>query len=206
MYRNVCKRLFDLALVVPGLVILAPVMGLIAVAVASKVGWPVFFFQRRPGLGGRPFVLLKFRTMTEEADGEGKLLPDEERLTRLGRFLRRTSLDELPELINVLKGEMSLVGPRPLLMRYLPYYSPRERRRMEVLPGITGWAQIQGRNEVPWDERLELDVWYVEHLSFLLDLRILATTVIRVIRREGVHLAPATKMMDLDVERAKEMR
>ncbi len=206
MYRRFGKRLFDLALVVPGLVVLAPFMMVVGLLIKVISGPPVLFRHRRPGLYGASFVLLKFRSMTEERDEKGLLLPDEERLKTFGRFLRRTSLDELPALLNVLKGEMSLVGPRPLLIRYLPYFSETERCRMDVLPGITGWAQIHGRNKLPWEERLERDVWYAEHMSFLLDVRILLSTVIKVFRQEGVHLAPATRMMDLDVERRKEGR
>jgi sugar transferase EpsL len=146
----------------------------------------VFVRQLRPGLHGRPFTLLKFRTMTEARDPAGNLLPDEQRLTRLGRFLRRTSLDELPELINVLKGEMSLVGPRPLLMQYLDRYTPEQARRHEVKPGITGWAQINGRNALTWEEKFKLDVWYVDHRSFRLDLRIILLTVWKVLRQEGI--------------------
>lgn len=204
MYRRWGKRCFDVVLAGLGLIVLAPLLLLLVLVVRLELGSPILFRQKRAGRGGSPFQIIKLRTMTTARDVAGDLLPDEDRLTRLGRFLRATSLDELPELWNVLRGQMSLVGPRPLLMRYVAYYSVRERRRLEALPGITGWAQIHGRNELPWDERLERDVWYVEHLSFILDIKILVATVIRVLRREGVYLAPATRMMDLDVERNKE--
>lgn len=174
------KRLFDLALAIPGLVLLAPVMLGVALAVRVKLGAGVFFRQERPGLRGKPFTILKFRTMLS---GPGT---DAERLTPFGRLLRSTSLDELPELFNVLAGRMSLVGPRPLLMRYLPLYTPEQARRHEVLPGITGWAQINGRNALTWEERFALDVWYVDNRSLWLDAVILWRTVRAVIRREGV--------------------
>ncbi len=179
------KRLLDVMLAGLALVVLAPVLAGLALAVWLSMGRPVFFRQERPGFLGRPFRILKFRTMTDARDAAGWLLPDGQRLTRVGRFLRRTSLDELPELWNVLRGEMSLVGPRPLLMRYLPYFRPRERRRFEVRPGITGLAQISGRNCLGWDQRLELDAQYVERLSLRQDLWILARTVLAVVKGEG---------------------
>ncbi len=184
--RGWVKRLFDIAVAGLLLVILLPVLLVVALLVRLRLGSPVLFSQRRPGLHGRLFVLRKFRTMTDARDAQGNLLPDGERLTRLGRFLRASSLDELPELFNVLKGDMSLVGPRPLLVEYLPYYTERERRRHCVRPGITGWAQVNGRNMVPWDRRLEMDVWYVENRTMLLDMHILLLTVARVFRRDGV--------------------
>ena len=150
------------------------------------MGSPVLFKQQRPGLHGKPFMMSKFRTMTDARDGDGNLLPDADRLTRLGRFLRSTSLDELPELFNVLKGDMSLVGPRPLLMRYLDRYTPEQARRHEVRPGITGWAQINGRNALSWEDKFTLDVWYVDHCSLLLDMRIILQTIWKVLRREGI--------------------
>lgn len=180
------KRLTDLFLVAgcaPALLVLG---GVVSLLVAMSLGRPVFFRQTRPGLHGKPFQMLKFRTMTNERDEHGNLLPDAQRLTRFGRFLRATSLDELPELWNVLKGDMSLVGPRPLLMEYLPLYSERQARRHEVRPGITGWAQVNGRNALSWEEKFELDVWYVENRSFWLDIRILVLTLWKVIRREGI--------------------
>jgi lipopolysaccharide/colanic/teichoic acid biosynthesis glycosyltransferase len=183
------KRLVDLTISAAGLVVLAPVLGLVALAVRWNLGSPVLFRQVRPGLGGRPFMMIKFRTMRGAVDAKGQTLPDAERLTRFGRFLRSTSLDELPELWNVLKGEMSLVGPRPLLMDYLPLYSPEQARRHEVRPGVTGWAQVNGRNALSWEEKFALDVWYVDHRSFLLDLKILFLTVRKVFVREGISQA-----------------
>lgn len=180
------KRLFDLLLSLGGLLVLALPLLLLWVLVRRKLGSPALFRQVRPGLHGRPFMMVKFRTMTDERGADGELLPDARRLTAFGRFLRASSLDELPELWNVLRGEMSLVGPRPLLMEYLPLYSPEQARRHEVRPGITGWAQVNGRNAVSWDERFRLDVWYVDHRSLWLDLRILWLTVRKVIVREGI--------------------
>lgn len=185
-YRSGGKRLLDLVLTVPALVLAAPLMGGLAALVRLRLGTPVLFRQQRPGRGGAPFTILKFRTMTDRRDAEGRLLPDAERLTRLGRFLRSTSLDELPELWNVVRGEMSLVGPRPLLMEYLDRYSPEQARRHEVRPGITGWAQVNGRNATSWAERLAMDVWYVDHVSLALDLKILLRTLRSVLRREGI--------------------
>ncbi len=180
------KRIFDLAAALTLLVLLSPLLLLLALLVWMFHGWPVFFRQERPGYRGRPFALYKFRSMTNARDAQGSLLPDEQRLTRFGRFLRSFSLDELPELFNVLRGEMSLVGPRPLLMRYLERYSPEQMRRHDVLPGITGWAQVNGRNALTWQEKFRLDVWYVDHWSFGLDLKILALTVWKVLKREGI--------------------
>jgi lipopolysaccharide/colanic/teichoic acid biosynthesis glycosyltransferase len=180
------KRVFDVVVSATALVVLAPVMGLIALAVWRTMGRPVLFRQVRPGLHGKPFVMYKFRTMRDLRDAEGKLLPDEARLTPFGRWLRSTSLDELPELLNVLRGEMSLVGPRPLLMEYLDRYTPEQARRHEVKPGITGWAQIHGRNNLSWDERFKLDVWYIDNWSLWLDLKILWRTLWMVLRREGI--------------------
>lgn len=183
-YRG--KRLFDLVLTIPALAFLSPVLTIIALLVRVRLGSPVLFRQQRPGLHGRPFTLLKFRTMTDARDANGDLLPDEQRLPPFGQFLRRTSLDELPELINVLRGDMSLVGPRPLLMQYLDRYTPDQMRRHEVRPGITGWAQINGRNALSWEEKFALDVWYVDHLSLWLDLKITLLTMWKVLRREGI--------------------
>ena len=160
----------------------------------AERGGPIFFRQRRPGLGGRPFTLIKFRSMRDARDASGKLLPDSERLTRLGRILRSTSLDELPELWNILLGQMSVVGPRPLLMRYLDRYSPDQARRHDVRPGLTGYAQIKGRNALSWEDKFALDTWYVDHRSLALDLRIIATTVIQVLRRHGIN-APGEATM-----------
>jgi sugar transferase EpsL len=180
------KRVFDIVVSAVALTVLAPVMGLIALAVWRTMGRPVLFRQARPGLHGKPFVMYKFRTMRDLRDAEGNLLPDEARLTPFGRWLRTTSLDELPELVNVLRGEMSLVGPRPLLMEYLERYTPEQARRHEVKPGITGWAQIHGRNNLSWDERFKLDVWYVDNWSLWLDVKILWRTLWMVLRREGI--------------------
>jgi lipopolysaccharide/colanic/teichoic acid biosynthesis glycosyltransferase len=182
----VSKRIFDLALAVPGLVLISPVLAILALLVRITHGPPVLFRQKRPGYLGRPFDLYKFRTMSDARDGQGNLLPDPERITSLGRFLRSTSLDELPELFNVLRGEMSLVGPRPLLMRYLERYSPEQARRHHVLPGITGWAQVNGRNALTWEEKFRLDLWYVDHRSIGLDLKILLLTLWKAVKREGI--------------------
>ena len=186
-YNPAFKRVLDVVLAAVALIILSPVLLLLAFLIRVFLGTPVLFRQQRPGLHGKPFTLYKFRTMTDARDAQGNLLPDEQRLTRLGRFLRSTSLDELPELWNVLKGDMSLVGPRPLLMEYLPLYNPEQFRRHEVRPGITGWAQIHGRNALSWEERFALDVWYVDHISFWLDIKIIAITIWIVIKREGIN-------------------
>ena len=180
------KRLFDFLCSLLALIILSPVIFLLALTVNSKLGSPVLFIQNRPGFNSTTFKMLKFRTMLDNTDSSSKQLPDSERLTSFGRFLRSTSLDELPELWNVLKGEMSLVGPRPLLMEYLPLYSKKQARRHDVKPGITGWAQVNGRNAISWEEKFKLDVWYVDNHSFWLDLKILFLTVKRVILRDGV--------------------
>lgn len=180
------KRLFDILLALGLIIFLAPLLLILFVLVRIKLGAPVFFVQPRPGLRGEIFRLVKFRTMTDARDASGELLPDTKRLTPFCRWLRATSLDELPELWNILRGEMSFVGPRPLLVRYLERYTPEQARRHEVLPGITGWAQINGRNAISWPERFRLDVWYVDHQSFALDLKILALTVWKVLRREDV--------------------
>lgn len=176
------------------LVILAMPMLVIGLLISINMGAPVIFSQVRPGLKGRPFRMVKFRTMRNARDAQGRDLPDAERLTALGQFLRKTSLDELPELWNVLKGEMSLVGPRPLLMEYLPLYSPEQARRHEVRPGVTGWAQVNGRNAITWEEKFRLDVWYVDNQSFLLDLKILWMTVQKVLKREGISAAGEATM------------
>jgi lipopolysaccharide/colanic/teichoic acid biosynthesis glycosyltransferase len=178
------KRTFDLVASAAGLLILSPVLAIVALLVKFRLGGPVLFRQNRPGLGGREFTLTKFRTMTTAADGQGP--SDEERMTDFGRTLRSTSLDELPELWNVLKGEMSIVGPRPLLTEYLPLYSERQSRRHEVRPGMTGWAQVNGRNDLPWPDRLEMDAWYVDNHSFWLDMKIIGKTFGKVLSREGV--------------------
>ena len=180
------KRAFDFVLSLFSLLLLLPVIGVIAWVVKVKLGSPVFFRQARPGKGGRPFVMIKFRTMRDGVDSAGDPLPDSERMTPFGSFLRSSSLDELPELWNVLKGEMSLVGPRPLLMEYLALYSPEEYRRHEVRPGVTGWAQINGRNALSWEEKFALDVWYVNNRSLWLDIKIIFMTVKRVFMRDGI--------------------
>ncbi|MCX7608536.1 MAG: sugar transferase [Anaerolineales bacterium] len=180
------KRLFDFFVALLLLIVLAPLLLLIALLVRIKHGSPVIFRQQRAGYKGRPFWIYKFRTMTDRTGPDGHLLPDEERLTPLGRFLRSTSLDELPELINVLRGEMSLVGPRPLFVKYLERYSPEQMRRHDVVPGITGWAQVNGRNAISWPEKFALDLWYVDHWSFWLDLKILWMTFWKTLKREGI--------------------
>jgi lipopolysaccharide/colanic/teichoic acid biosynthesis glycosyltransferase len=180
------KRAIDVTVAGGALLVSAPTFAAAAVATRVSAGSPVFFRQRRPGLRGRPFEVAKFRTMNDARDADGKLLPDEQRLTRVGAFLRTTSVDELPQLWNVLRGEMSLVGPRPLLMQYLPRYSHEQARRHDVLPGITGWAQINGRNTLAWSEKFALDVWYVDHWTPWLDVVIIAKTIKRVIMREGI--------------------
>ncbi|MFN8488777.1 MAG: sugar transferase [Caldilineaceae bacterium] len=187
MYRFVGKRIFDVTIATLILFISAPFVPFLMLLVRINLGAPLLFRQQRPGLRGKPFTILKFRTMTDARDAQGNLLPDEKRLTAFGRFLRSSSLDELPELINVLKGEMSLVGPRPLLMQYLARYTPEQMRRHDVLPGITGWAQVNGRNAIAWEEKFALDVWYVKHLSLGLDLKILCLTFIKIFRREGIN-------------------
>lgn len=181
------KRLFDMLVAGVALIVALPFLAILALLIRAKMGSPVFFRQTRPGLNGEPFELLKFRTMHDAVGADGVQLPDFERLTPFGRFLRSTSLDELPELWNVLKGEMSLVGPRPLLMEYLPLYTPEQARRHEVRPGITGWAQINGRNAISWNEKFTLDVWYVDNRSLRLDLKILILTIARVVRRQGIN-------------------
>jgi sugar transferase EpsL len=182
------KRLIDVVLVSVGLVVLAPLFAVLAWRVRRELGSPVLFRQVRPGLGGRSFELRKFRTMTDERDADGDLLPDDRRLTPFGGWLRSTSLDEIPEMLNVLSGEMSLVGPRPLLVEYLDHYTAEQARRHEVRPGITGWSQINGRNDMPWDQKLALDVWYVDNRSLGLDVRILLRTLWVMVTRQGVSL------------------
>lgn len=180
------KRAIDICIALMGLVVLGPLLAILAAVVRVKLGSPVLFEQVRPGLAGKPFKLFKFRTMTDHREADGTLMADEQRLTAVGRFLRNTSLDELPELVNVLVGDMSVVGPRPLLMEYLPLYSREQARRHAVRPGITGWAQVNGRNAIPWEERFKLDLWYVDNQSFLLDLKILFMTFAKVAKREGI--------------------
>lgn len=188
------KRLLDILGAGLGLIMLSPVLAVVAFLIWRQMGAPVLFRQTRPGLYGKPFEMVKFRTMRDAVDAQGHPLPDSERLTRLGRFLRASSLDELPELWNVLKGEMSLVGPRPLLMEYLPLYSPEQARRHEVRPGVTGWAQVNGRNAISWDQKFALDVWYVDNQSLWLDLKIIGLTLRKVFKREGISAAGEATM------------
>jgi len=200
------KRLLDWLAAAVGLAVLSPVMLLTAFGIQLSIGNPVLFRQVRPGMHGKPFEMLKFRTMTDARDAAGALLPDAERLTRVGRALRASSLDEVPELINVLRGDMSLVGPRPLLLDYLELYSPKQARRHEVRPGITGWAQVNGRNAITWEQKFELDVWYVDNRSLPLDLYILLVTVVRVLRSDGITqpgLATVDRFPGSSPDRAK---
>jgi sugar transferase EpsL len=186
MYRKFGKRMLDFSIALAALILLMPLISVLALLVRIKLGSPIFFSQKRPGLDGRPFVLHKFRTMTDARDASGRLLPDARRLTRFGSFLRSASLDELPELFNVLKGEMSLVGPRPLLMQYLERYTAEQARRHEVRPGITGWAQINGRNAITWERKFDLDLWYIDNQSLWVDLKIIFLTMWRIINRSGI--------------------
>lgn len=202
MYQKYIKRVFDIALSGLALVILSPLILITAILVKVKLGTPVIFKQERPGKNEKLFKLLKFRTMTDERDKDGNLLPDEERLTQFGRTLRTTSLDELPELVNIFKGDMSIVGPRPLLVRYLPFYKDDERIRHSVRPGLTGLAQINGRNNVDWDERLSYDVAYVKHITFGGDVRIILQTIGKVLKRSDVASGEQLVMQDLDKERS----
>jgi sugar transferase EpsL len=196
------KRIVDIAGAFAGLVLLSPVMLFVALLIRIRLGRPVFFSQQRPGLNGKPFRLVKFRTMRDQFAADGTPLPDELRMTKLGTFLRKSSADELPELLNVLKGDMSLVGPRPLLMEYLPRYTPEQRRRHDVKPGLTGWAQVNGRNASSWEDRLARDVWYVDHQSFALDVRILFKTVIQVVSRQGVNAPNHVTMPPFEGEKS----
>lgn len=186
IYRRFFKRPMDFFLSLTALIILSPVLVIIGLLVRIKLGSPVIFKQERPGLNEKIFTMYKFRSMTDEKDENGKLLPDSTRLTTFGRILRSTSLDELPELFNVLKGDMSLVGPRPLLPEYVPLYNKQQRKRLNVLPGITGWAQVNGRNALTWEEKFKLDTWYVENWNLILDLKIIAKTIQAIIKREGI--------------------
>lgn len=185
-YEKYVKRFFDIILSLFALILLSPVMLIVAILVRTKLGSPVIFCQERPGKNERIFKLYKFRSMTDKRDEKGELLPDEVRLTKFGKLLRSTSLDELPELWNILRGDMSIVGPRPLLVKYLPLYNEVQKHRHDVRPGLTGWAQVHGRNTISWEEKFEYDVWYVEHLSFAIDVKTVFLTVKRVFRREGI--------------------
>ena len=188
MYKNYIKRCLDFCIALVALVCLSPLLLVVTVwlHLANK-GAGAFFLQERPGLHGKVFRIIKFKTMTDERDADGNLLPDADRLTRVGKLVRSTSIDELPQLVNVLKGDMSLIGPRPLLVQYLPLYSPEQARRHEVRPGITGWAQCHGRNAISWTEKFKLDVWYVDHLTFKTDVRVVVDTVKAVLHREGIN-------------------
>ena len=186
IYGHQAKRILDLLVAVPAIIMFSPLIVLLAFLIRVKLGSPVLYCQQRPGLKGRPFTMFKYRTMTDERDECGALLPDSKRLTAFGHFLRNTSLDELPELFNVLKGDMSLVGPRPLLMQYLDRYTSDQARRHEVKPGITGWAQVNGRNAITWEKKFQYDVWYVDHHSLWLDLNIIVTSVWKILKREGI--------------------
>ena len=190
---HLSKRLFDRLLATLGFILLSPLLIGLVIIIRTTLGRPVFFKQKRPGLDGKPFALLKFRTMSDVRDEQGILLPDAERVTPVGNFLRATSLDELPELINILRGDMSIVGPRPLLMKYLNRYSPSQARRHEVKPGLTGWAQINGRNTLDWDKKFKMDVWYVDNWSMELDIKIIMKTIISVLKQEDInHQGEAT--------------
>jgi len=206
MYKKFLKRLIDFFASFLGLVVLSPLLLLLWVLIRIKLGQPVLFIHKRPGLHGNLFNLLKFRTMSNTIDDSGNLLPDNKRMTSLGRFLRRNSLDELPQFINVLKGDMSLVGPRPLEVYYLPYYSEKENMRHNVKPGITGLAQVSGRNTIDWDKKLALDVYYVENMSFRLDIQILFKTVIKVIKRQDLSKSGLDSPGDFDVYRKKQLQ
>lgn len=188
------KRLFDFTAASVGILVVSPIIVGTAIVVKKKIGSPIIFKQTRPGQFGKPFDVYKFRTMTNETDNNGNLLPDSDRLTDTGKFLRKYSLDELPQLINVIKGDISLVGPRPLLMEYNELYNAEQRRRLDVKPGITGWAQVNGRNALSWEEKFDLDVWYVENQSFLLDMYILYLTLYKVVKPEGINNSNETTM------------
>jgi len=188
------KRLFDIIVALVLIVLFLPVYLIVSILILVKMGSPIFFRQKRPGKDGKIFEIYKFRTMTNEKDGRGELLPDELRLVGIGKFIRSTSLDELPQIFNVLKGDMSFVGPRPLLVEYLPLYNERQKKRHDVKPGITGWAQVNGRNAISWEEKFEYDVWYVEHQSFLLDMKILWMTFLKVVRRSDISSQSSVTM------------
>ena len=206
MYKHFFKRAIDFTIVLMALLVIWPFLLIIYVwlTIANK-GAGAIFYQDRPGKNGKIFKVMKFKSMTDERDAEGNLLPDAQRLTKVGAFVRKTSIDELPQLINVLKGDMALIGPRPLLPEYLPYYTEREQLRHTVRPGITGWAQVNGRNNVTWDQKLELDAYYVEHLSFMMDVKVLFTTIKNVLGGKDVVVVPSTKAGKLNVERANRM-
>lgn len=206
MYKLFMKRFFDLTLSLFAIVMLSPIILVTAILVRCKIGSPVLFRQQRPGKNEKIFEMVKFRTMTNATDQEGNLLSDEDRLTKLGRLLRSTSLDELPELFNIVKGDMSIVGPRPLLSKYLPFYTTNENRRHELRPGLTGLSQVSGRNLLEWDERLKLDVTYVDNVSFLMDCKIILLTIKKVIIREDVVMGKEDTLLDFDEERKKSIQ
>ncbi len=192
------KRYFDVILVVPSLLMISPVFAVVALMIWLSMGRPIFFRQIRPGLHSKPFTIYKFRTMKDMSDKNDQVLADRYRLTAIGRFLRSASLDELPELFNVLKGDMSIVGPRPLLMQYLDRYTPEQARRHEVKPGLTGWAQVNGRNAITWEDKFKFDVWYVDHQSLWLDLKIIGMTVLKVLKREGISAEGEATMSEFN--------
>lgn len=194
MYQKYVKRILDITCALIAMVLFCWVYAIIAILVRVKLGSPVIFKQKRPGLNGRIFTLYKFRTMTDEKDKNGKLLSDDKRLTRFGKLLRSTSLDELPEVWNILKGDMSVIGPRPLLVEYLPLYNDHQKRRHDIRPGLSGWAQVNGRNAISWEEKFDLDVWYVDNVSFILDLKIIALTIRNVVKRDGISSATSATM------------
>ncbi len=204
MYKNAVKRFLDFMLSLTGIIVLSPILLILWILVRMKLGSPVLFHQERPGRHEKIFKLYKFRSMTDEKDAQGNLLPDEVRLTKFGKILRSTSLDELPELFNILKGDMSLIGPRPLLVRYLPYYTDEERHRHDVRPGLTGLAQVNGRNALGWEDRFRYDLYYVEHLSFLMDMKIIAMTVGKVLKRSGTLSGADQTVADFDVYRRQQ--
>lgn len=203
IYKRFFKRPLDIILSLIAIIVLSPIFVIVAVLVRTKLGSPIFFKQQRPGLNEEIFMMYKFRTMTDEKDKEGNLLPDSERLTNFGKLLRSTSLDELPGLLNVLKGDMSVIGPRPLLVRYLDYYHTSEKARHHVRPGLSGLAQVNGRNSLDWDKRLALDIEYVENISLMLDIQIILKTILKVIKKEGIVVVDQADLRDLDVERKK---
>ena len=204
MYKNAVKRFLDFMLSLTGIIVLSPILLILWILVRMKLGSPVLFHQERPGRHEKIFKLYKFRSMTDERDEQGNLLPDEVRLTKFGKVLRSTSLDELPELFNILKGDMSLIGPRPLLVRYLPYYTDEERHRHDVRPGLTGLAQVNGRNALGWEDRFRYDLYYVEHLSFLMDLKIIGRTAGKVLKRSGTLSGADQTVADFDVYRREQ--
>ncbi len=204
MYRNGVKRFLDFMLSLMGIIVLSPILLILWILVRVKLGSPVLFHQERPGRNEKIFKLYKFRSMTDERDEQGNLLPDEVRLTKFGKVLRSTSLEELPELFNILKGDMSLIGPRPLLVRYLPYYTDEERHRHDVRPGLTGLAQVNGRNALGWEDRFRYDLYYVEHLSFLMDLKIIGMTAGKVLKRSGTLSGADQTVADFDVYRREQ--